>query len=167
MNEPLLRFTTEYVGAEDRIRLVGESAEKTVVLWLTPRLMNRLVLCLCQWLDQRVGATPLTEVRQEIAQQKALVELESQRPVRADAQTPAVLIHKIVFKPSRASVSLRFKDNGGHVVANLQLKPKPLRQWLQVLHGRYLQAGWSTNVWPVWVAEVKPRATPSRAAVLH
>ena len=40
----LQRCTTEYVECEDRIRLAGELASgATVVLWLTQRLMNRLI----------------------------------------------------------------------------------------------------------------------------
>ena len=40
----LHRITTEYIDSEDRIRLTGQLASgDTVVLWLTQRLLNRLV----------------------------------------------------------------------------------------------------------------------------
>ena len=53
----LQRITTEFVDAEDRIRLAGEDAAgEAVVLWLTQRLLNRLVAHLCDWLEQRIPA---------------------------------------------------------------------------------------------------------------
>ena len=161
------RITIEYVEAEDRIRLACEAGEKTLVLWLTQRLMNRLIPHLCQWLDQRVGASLLTEVKQEFAQQKARAQLAPQPPVRADAETHGVLVHSVDLKSSRASMGLQFKEANGNVIASLQLQPKPLRQWLNIVYDQCLHAGWPASVWPAWVAEAKPPATASRAAVLH
>lgn len=163
----LQRITTEYIEAEDRICLAGEAGENTVVLWLTQRLLNRLIPHLCQWLDQRVGTTLLTEVKQEFAQQKARAELEVQPPVRANAEAQSVLVHSVDLKPSCTGLGLNFKDVGGNVIASLQLQPKPLRQWLNIVYDQYLQAAWPTSVWPTWVAKAKPRTTPARAAVLH
>ncbi|TSE35323.1 hypothetical protein Tfont_02297 [Tepidimonas fonticaldi] len=164
----LQRITTEYSEAEDRLRLAGEDAQgQTVVLWLTQRLLSRLVAHLCRWLEQQGGNAPLVEVRQEFAQQKARAELAPQPPVRADAETQGVLVHSVDLKRSRAGLVLHFKGVGGNVVASLKLQPKPLRQWLNIVYDQYLQAGWPTTVWPAWVAEAKPAATPARAAVLH
>ena len=168
MTGKLQRITTQYSEAEDRIRLAGENDEsQTVVLWLTRRLLSRLIPHLCQWLDRRVGATSLTEVKQEFAQQKARAELTPQPPVRADAETPGVLLHSVDLKSSRAGLVLQFKDGDGNVAASLQLQPKPLRQWLNIVYDQYLLAGWPTTFWPAWVAEAKPSQTSSRAALLH
>lgn len=167
MTHTLQRITTEYSEAEDRIRLAGEAGEKTVMLWLTQRLTSRLVPHLCQWLDQRVGATLLTEVKQEFAQQKARAELAPQPPVRADAETQGVLVHSVDLKSLRAGMGLQFKDANGDVIASLQLQPRPLRQWLNIVYDQYLLAGWPTTVWPTWVTEAKPSQTSNRAAVLH
>lgn len=164
----LQRLTTEYIDAEDRIRLAGEDSQgQTVVLWLTQRLLNRLVPHLCQWLDQRVGATPLTEVRQAFAQQKARAELALQPPVRTEPDVQGMLIHSVDLKTSNAGMGLQFKDADGNVVASLQLQPRPLRQWLNIVFDQYRKAQWPTAVWPAWVAEAKPQETPARAAVLH
>lgn len=164
----LQRLTTEYIDAEDRIRLAGEDSQgQTVVLWLTQRLLNRLVPHLCQWLDQRVGATPLTEVRQAFAQQKARAELAPQPPVKADADTQGVLIHSVDLKTANAGMGLQFKGVDGNVVASLQPQPRALRQWLNIVFDQYRKAQWPTEVWPAWVAEAKPLETPARAAVLH
>lgn len=167
MTGTLQRITTEYIEAEDRIRLAGEAGEKTVVLWLTQRLLNRLIPHLCQWLDQRVGATPLMEVKQEFAQQKARAELEPQPPVRAEPDVQDVLIHSLDLKTANAGMGLQFKDEDGKVIASLQLQPKPLRQWLNIVYDQYRKAQWPTEVWPAWVAQAKPPETPARVVLFN
>ena len=34
----------------------------------------------------------------------------------------------------------------------LGLAAQPLRQWLTIVHDRYLQAGWALDRWPDWMA---------------
>jgi len=52
----LNRITTEYSELEDRIQLRGEAESKqTVVLWLTQRLLSRLLPYLFAWLENRTG----------------------------------------------------------------------------------------------------------------
>lgn len=164
----LLRVSIQYVEAEDRMRLTGEiSTDQTIVLWLTQRLFNRLIPNLINGLEQQAGSTPLAEVKQSFAQQKARAELELQPPVRAGTGTQGVLVHSADLKSSRSGMGLQFKTIDGNVVASLHLQPKPLRQWLNIVYDQYLRAGWPTTVWPAWVAEAKPSQTSSRSAVLH
>lgn len=165
----LQRITTEYVDTEDRIRLAGElTAGEVLTLWLTQRLLNRLIPHLCRWLEQHTGNAPLAELRQEIAQQKVRSELEPQAPVRAGAQVQGVLIHSVDLKAAKAGMALLFKDVAGQEVARLQLPRKPLRQWLSILHGQYRLAAWPTCVWPAWVEEAQVGLMPkNRSVVLH
>jgi len=165
----LQRITTEFIDAEDRIRLAGENASgQTVVLWLSQRMLNRLIPHLCQWLSKQMGTTLLAEVKQEFAQQKARAELEPQQSVRVDAGAQGVLVPSVTLKPARSTMKLQFKDADGNVVASLQLQPKPLRQWLNIVYDQYLRAGWPSTIWPAWVAEAKPAHSEGRgAAVLH
>lgn len=164
----LRRVSVRYVEIEDRLRLAGEgTGGQTTVLWLTLRLLNRLIPHLCQWLEQQSGNAPLAEVRQEFAQQKARTELEKQPPVRTEPDVKGVLIHSVDLKTSNAGMGLQFKDADGNVVASLQLQPRPLRQWLNIVFDQYRKAQWPTAVWPAWVAQAKPAQTPARAAVLH
>ena len=47
----LQRITSEYIEAEDRLRLTGEVGEgETETLWLTQRLLTRLLDHLLKWL---------------------------------------------------------------------------------------------------------------------
>jgi ABC-type transporter Mla MlaB component len=165
----LQRITTEYSEAEDRLRLTGElAAGEVLTLWLTRRLLNRLVPHLTAWLEQQTGNAPLAEVRQGMAQQKASSELEPQAPVRVDVQAQGVLIHSVDLKAAQAAVALVFKNADGQELARLHLQTKPLRQWLGIVHGQYVKAQWPTGVWPVWVEQAKVNAIPqARSAVLH
>ena len=65
MSAVLERCTTEYAEDEDRLRLSAELANgNTVVLWLTQRLLNRLVPHLVQWLEkQTAGVAAISSVQ--------------------------------------------------------------------------------------------------------
>jgi hypothetical protein len=93
--------------------------------------------------------------------------MEKQPPVRTEPDVQGVLIHSVDLKTSNAGMGLQFKDDDGKVVASLQLQPRPLRQWLNIVFDQYHKAQWSTAVWPAWVAQARPAQTPARAAVLH
>lgn len=164
----LQRITTEYSESEDRMRLAGEDGQgQTVVLWLTQRLLSRLVAHLCRWLEQQGGNAPLVEVRQEFAQQTARAELVPQPPVRAQPDVQGVLIYSVDLKTANADMGLQFRNSGGHGVASLQLQHRALRQWLNIVFDQYRKAQWPTDVWPAWVAQAKPPETPSRAVLFH
>ena len=94
----LQRITTEYVEQEDRIRLSGEFASgDTVVLWLTQRLLHRLVPHLTAWLARQVApasSIPAVEaahqdIVQGFAQQAARAQLAPEPPVRASSPMAA------------------------------------------------------------------------------
>lgn len=164
----LQRLTTQYSEVEDRIRLDGEDAQgHTEALWLTQRLLGRLIAHMCQWVEHQGGKAPLPEIRQEFAQQKARAELSPQTPVRAKVHEQGVLIHSVDIKTSNVGMDLQFKDAQGSVVASLQLQAMPLRQWLNIVYDQYQKAHWPTNVWPTWVTEANPAQTPAREVLFH
>lgn len=62
----LQRITIEYRTQEDRLCLTGERAG--VVLWLTQRLLGRLVPHLTAWLEQQKGPSEHAKVMLEFQQ---------------------------------------------------------------------------------------------------
>ncbi|MFD0666785.1 hypothetical protein ACT80S_03620 [Ramlibacter sp. MAHUQ-53] len=166
----LQRITTEYVEAEDRLRLSGERPDgSTVVLWLTLRMAVRLVPPLCRWLEQHTTAAgaPL-EVVQEFAQQAALAALEPAPPVRATGEARAWLVHSVDVNIRNDLVQLGFKAEGqGEVLARIAFAPQPLRQWLGILHDQFRKADWPLAAWPEWVTEARPRPPEGQGGVLH
>lgn len=162
----LQRLTTEYSAAEDRIRLTGEDRKgATLTLWLTRRLLDRLVAHLVLWLEQHHADVPRRDVLLEFAQQAAVGQLPAQAPVRVtSAQT--CLIDSVDITPDAEQVRLNFKS-GNDLAAGVSFDPTQLRQWLAILHQAYRTADWPLTPWPAWMAESRPTTGMASAAVLH
>ena len=168
----LERITTVYVAAEDRLRLTGELANAEVqTIWLTQRLLVRLVPLLTQWLDGQnhtvQGPDNLrTELLQTFAQQAARADTAVQSPVRAAAASPAWLAESVDVNRGSSALTLTFHGAPAHQ-ASLVLAPKPLRQWLGIVHDACVgPAHWLAVPWPVWLRDSAAGATP-QAKVLH
>ena len=174
----LQRITTQYVETEDRLRLAGENADgEALVLWLTQRLINRLLPHLCAWLERQTpvddthvyGAAVQAELIQSFAQQAAVVALAPQTPVRSTAQSRSWLVHAVDVTTGDQAVTLTFKDTAatGGAPATLTLADLPLRQWLTILHDQYAAAQWPLTVWPAWALDAPSPARQAIPAVLH
>lgn len=172
------RLTTDYVDVEDRLRLAGEIAGgAAVAMWLTQRLALRLLPQLLQWLDKQVGATSAQdakgsrstapEVQKQVvhsfAQEAALAELKPQERVRA-APSDEWLIQSVDLVPTNERIALVFRTADGRA-AGLGVTAQELRQWLSIMRGVWLAAGWPDTPWPEWMkGEVRPS---ERQIVLH
>lgn len=164
----LQRFTTEYYEGEDRLQLIGETAEgATVRIWLTRRLLERLLPVLVHWLDAQSADLPHSDVMQGFAQQAARAELTPQPPVRASTDSSAWLATRIDLgtTPERLTLTLH-ADDAQHAQARLSMPVKLLRQWLLILHALTLKAAWSLDVWPEWMAESSESESRERG-LLH
>ena len=160
----LQRLTTEYVEAEDRIRISGEvSTGGVAVFWLTQRLLNRLLPHLLGWLDRQGQAGEMGDLLQEFAQQAAMAAHAPEAPVVCQPESSPWLVMSVDITPSDAGMSLKFKssEKGEGEAAGLTLDQGALRQWLNILLGQYRQAEWPMSVWPEWM-NVADRAAPSR-----
>lgn len=76
-------------------------------------------------------------------------------------------MHVVDLALQGSGITLQFKDSSNTVVASLQLQATQLRQWLNILHEQCQQAGWPTDVWPVWVTQATPIPGTTAAVVLH
>lgn len=159
------RFTTEYVVQEDRLRLSALSRSgDMLVLWLTQRLLNRLVPYLGTRLQaQSAASVPLAlqQVQASLALQSARQDL--QQTLVAPVQLPRdevaaqairhVLVHAVDLTAAEAAFTLCFKDAQGQAHANLHLPVSALRQWLAIIHSQYVQAQWSLHGLPAWLQD--------------
>lgn len=170
----LQRFTTEYIELEDRIRLSGELAEgDTVVLWLTQRLLNRLVPHLTAWLSRQLApASSIPSVQaayqdivQGFAQQAARAQLAPEAPVRASSEGSVWRVDSVDIAQGDDAVVLTLKGEG-EAPATLTLAAQPLRQWLGIVFAQYQRGEWPTTAWPGWMEAAQPQAAPS-AMALH
>ncbi|MEX1198730.1 MAG: hypothetical protein WEB57_12835 [Pseudohongiellaceae bacterium] len=184
----LQRLTTEYIPVEDRIRLSGEAdSGETVRLWLTQRLLLRLLPLLFRWLDKHPGTAgeatsglndttesssndpARKEALQHFAQQGAQDSLESSPPVRAEQATLEWLIHEVDIASGNNGVRLVFRppeETSGETIT-LVLETRALRQWLVILYRHFSTAGWPLNVWPRWLQAAAQEQSKQSGAVLH
>lgn len=159
----------------------GAEGPETVVIWVTQRLLLRLVPALSQWLErgavtQGGQAQSLTEhdpdsarreVMQHFAQQAARSEYQSEPPVVTADSAPAWLAVAVDVSWSAEAMSLTFRSAAEDRV-NLTLAAQPLRQWMGILHEGWRRAQWPAQIWPTWMFEVA--SDPGRSqtpAVLH
>lgn len=182
MSRSLQKFTTEFLPEEDRLRLSGElENSQQVVLWLTQRLLRRLVPHLCDWLEKQPlpgasAARPQVVAQervqiQHIAQQAAQGALQAyqQEPVQAsmDAFNGLVQIVKLESSDGRLQLVLRVEQEPP-MEFSVVFAPMGLRQWLGIVYRHYESAQWPLEIWPQWMAL---RATPGQdqpvSAVLH
>ncbi len=169
----LQRITTQYSPGEDRLRLAGEVAPGQVqVLWLTQRLLGRVVPHLLQWLEQTTpgsvqgGQTGYhVDAVQGFAQQAARAQLRLQPPVLSRSDSRQWLVGTVDVTAGPHNMALLFKGTAAPEQAQLSLSPQALHQWLGILHDQYRAAHWPMLLWPEWMTQSAPTNAPK--ALLH
>lgn len=157
------RFTTAYDACEDRIRvLVALSSGDTLKLWVTRRLLGKLVQALVRKLEATVSEDSITtvsasstEVVQRFTQAAAVDAFEKQKPVTLspdeDAQSStALLVTQIGLRWSRRRIEIDLKVDD-EIGQTLVFNEKTLRQWMGIVHSQYEIANWSDDIWPSWM----------------
>jgi hypothetical protein len=156
------RFTTEFVDYEDRLRVSTELPDnQVVVLWMTRRLLDRLVSHLAGMLERETAQAPEPQIQQAFAQQAAATthqqqsQEQQQAPVTPE-QAKSVsqwLVHEVDLTQAQQGVSLRFRGREPAQVVELGMPALLLRQWLGIVHGQYRRAQWPMEAWPEWMNE--------------
>ena len=166
----LQRITSEYIESEDRIRLIAISdAEETIILWITQRLLIRLIAHFLGWLEKEAPevsrssaiGTGAKSALQGMAQQSAVANLQNQSAVTATSESALLLVKEIDIKTSEEAVLLVFKCDDDQT-AELSFTVQQLRQWLGMIHRLWQQAEWPVSIWPDWMdaAQQTTSATP-------
>lgn len=167
MTQDMQRLTTEYVLHEDRIRLSGEVARGApVVVWLTLRLLQRLLPAVLAWLEGHSAETVRPDLVHSFAQEAAKAALLPQAPVRAVADSTMWLAQSVDLARSAQALCLTFRSADGQF-ARVPLDTKQLRQWLSIVHGAYQKAGWPLDVWPAWLGDNAQTVDHAGSVVLH
>lgn len=157
--ETLKRFTTEYMVVEDRIRLSLERADEHILLlWLTRRLMVRLVPQIVKIVDalpqlHKPQVSAPSDNAQRRNQLDALGKLEQQSPVLAGALPDGLEAHLITglgLRMARGVTLVDFKV-AEEVIQTIPFAEDHLRQWLGMLHLNFKKAEWADDIWPAWI----------------
>lgn len=178
----LKRITTLYIPVEDRIRLTGaDESGTTLTLWLTHRLLNRLITHLCEGLEKQTisdvlgsgggGPSSIPSVQahmvQTFAQQKAAAALPKTSPVVPVQHSSAWVVESVVLKPGKRNVRLTFKGLDAANSAVLTLSSIELRQWLGIVFKQSQKAAWVTHGWPAWIEEASNSPLTHQPHALH
>ena len=155
----LQRVTSEYIESEDRIRLTAISnAEETIILWITQRLLLRLIAHFLGWLEKEAPeiarssaiGNEAQSALQGIAQQSAVANLQNQSAVTANSESTTLMVKEIDIKMSEEAVLLVFKCDDDQK-AELSFTVQQLRQWLGMIHHLWQLAEWPVSIWPDWI----------------
>jgi hypothetical protein len=158
------RLTSEYIEAEDRLRLTGEDQKgNALCLWLTQRLALRVISHLVTELSTHSPESAQNPSRdddankllQEFAQQAAQADLAHQEAVTSTSATRALLIQEVdINRAADGAVGFILKDSAAQTAEKVALgfEPQQLRQWLAILHQQWLLAQWPATVWPEWIS---------------
>jgi hypothetical protein len=160
----LQRLTTQYVDVEDRIRLSGEDDQNRIqVVWMSQRLLNRLVPAVCKLLGQAQDSH--ADVLNSFEQQAAQARMTPQEPVKPEAGAAAWLVTRVDLAPAATGVRLTFHGSAGEQ-AQIAMAELPLRQWLSILRDQYRIGEWPADAWPAWVGPAGLAATDA-GVLLH
>lgn len=162
----LTRITTQFDELEDRVKLSGETPEGTVVLWLPQRLLNRLIPALCEKLQPPQDIDGRAEALNAFAQMAAVETLTPSPVVQPDPQAEVITVRAVTLMANHSAIQLVLKEaeNGQGGQVSMALRSEELRQWLAILHGQYVKAGWPTAIWPGWIA--RPAQQTQSSALL-
>ena len=143
----LQRLSTLYVDTEDRIRLAGETeCQKTVVLWLTRRLLDRLIPHFFQWLGRTGSGLAEEDCIDAFVRQGAVAQLEPEAPVCTDAQSANILVLSVDIKTFDKILILVLRDH--QLAVQISFSSEQLRLWMSILRDAYISASWTLSAWP-------------------
>lgn len=166
MND-LQRLTTEYVEAEDRVRISGELASgETVVMWASQRLLLRLLPHLFLWLEKQSSNNIPLEIEQSFAQEAAKAGLAPAPPVQRLAESREWLVTAVDLTPNANALAMSFRSETGQR-ETMALQAMALRQWLEIIHSLWCIAEWPSDVWPEWITSRLPRSEREHVSRLH
>ncbi|MBV0932284.1 hypothetical protein [Marinobacterium weihaiense] len=179
----LTRVTTRFVEQEDRFLVSADSRAGVVNLWLTQRLLKRLLPHLLTWVGQQEGeptsvsraesrpegtvspAAPAESTQTRQANRQLVA--QHRKPVADVGPDQAVLttlVHSLKFQPRGDVLQLIFELPDD--VAVLQLKEEQARIWLGVLHKHWQQAQWP-DIWPDWIKQAHRIRPKSPVSLVH
>lgn len=161
------RLTTLFDEAEDRLDLRlagGETAGLRV--WVTQRLMGRLLPSLFQLLDSdRAEAWQATRVTVLNRMAALTGQPATLPPVQAERIGTTILAFEVDVRIGPDLLVMVWRSREGQEIS-IPFDHEMLDAWLDVLRRCYRMAGWPEPAWPDWMKAEAP--TPRNTlALLH
>ena len=150
---------------EDRIVMdSSDKNQKVERLWLSRRLLDRLIPSLADQLEVCLSNKIPTELEQSLAQEKAEMDKQKSEAVKIKIKNPSWLVTSIQIRRNEHNFQLVFlgestnQPNSLKNQATFDLAITNLRQWLNAVHKIYLKAEWETKAFPPWLNENRPKS---------
>lgn len=164
--------TMAFDPTEDRVFMdASDSAGQVERLWLSRRLLDRLIPALTGQLEKLVSfkdETISNAAIQSFAQEKAVLEKAEQSPISKNENSTTWLVTSVQVGQSNNKFQLRFVNEQGVAKEKtirkrgvFTLEKPNLRQWLNAVFNIYKKAEWNTGVFPDWIDDSNSSAQPS------
>lgn len=141
-----MKATVAYEEREDRIKVLGKSMEGgTVVLWLTQRLLGKLIPHLAGRLLDAISDDDFRSL--EAINGRGAAKLD---PVEEDRLVSTLVVDAVDITDSESLTIVQFRDetsNAGLPAVRLALNAAQLSSWLEALRACYHKASWSQDCW--------------------
>lgn len=180
----LTRLTTQFVENEDRYLISADSDAGIVNLWLTQRLLKRLLPHLIKWVGQphasdhhrpQIKKTDIEHdedqlkhsghVHEQAASQLVAQHRKPVANVSSDAAVKTCLVHTLKFQARGDVLRLVFELPDGDE-ALLLLQEEHARIWLGVVYRHWQQAQWP-DIWPDWMKKAQGIRQASPVSLMH
>jgi len=150
MDTKLDKVTTQYIEFEDRVRVLGiTDNNQTHEIWITRRLLDRLVIALLSSLEKQRPNRAKNDIHMAFDQEIAVTNYMPETPVTASKEVSSWLADSVDITSNKNGVVLHFKKKNLYK-AELPFEFEPLRQWLFILYKTYQHSEWPLNPWPEW-----------------
>lgn len=182
----LTRVTTQFVEDEDRFLISADSENGIMNLWLTQRLLKRLLPHMTEWVGQEDVPAEATKMAADSrapekgesepasqasgrAQQQAKSQLAAQyrnpvASVPAEKAVRSCLVRTLKFQPRKDVLRLVFVLPDDEAI--LLLHEEHARIWLGVLYRHWQQAQWP-DIWPEWMKEAQRMRLAAPVSLMH
>lgn len=158
------KFTMAIDLIQDRIRMnVFNSQDGVKAIWLTRRLLDRLLPLIIKQIEDKVGTTIAAQFDLSASQQKLRTEREvaGPKPVVPVAEDEPWLATQMRFLPHHDGYVWVLLEDMGHE-ARFFLTDESLRSALDILYITYMKMEWNCDAFPDWVVEISRGRQTSR-----
>ena len=169
----LKKVTAEFIETEDRIRLSALTADdKTLALWLTQRLLSRLITHLAKWLEKKPAdlskaldseSNPQPEPHGSVKKSDS-ASLPDQTSVKIKKSDESILITEVDVKFGDNGIALILKSEK-ETNAEISFTLSEARQWVGMLHSLWHKAEWPSSLLPQWIGDNSPQETSTN--IIH
>lgn len=139
--------------------VVEDCQQQTTVIWLTRRLLVRLIDAMVKAIETETLGRPESDTLQTFTQHRAQQVQVEESPVKATEGSAEWLINRVDLNVSDERLTLKlFSDEE---CATLPMPRVNARQWLNIMHRLFEVAEWHYEKWPSWLGQSLSVAQPA------